>query len=87
VDLPDHVELAQAVFDGVREVAILSNKDQEVVLLLLVVEKVLEFARWYSPVRLDDDQQSKAAEFELIEFGQNPHLLIRVAALRLEDAG
>ena len=76
VDLLDGVELAQPVFDGVGQVAVLPGQHQQVVLLLLVVEEVLQLAGRHLAVRLDDDERARAAEPDLVEPRQHLHVLV-----------
>jgi hypothetical protein len=87
VDLLDGVKLPQPVLDRIGEMAVLAGEDQQVVLLLLVIEEVLQFAGRHLAVGLDDDQHPGAAELQLIQLGQHLHVLVGVAALGLEDAG
>ena len=87
VDLLDGVELTQAVLHGVGQVAVLPRQYQQVVLLLLVVEEVLQFAGRHLPVRLDDDEGTRAAQANLVKARQHLHVLVGLAPVRLEDAG
>lgn len=85
--LLDGVELAQTLFDRIRQQAVLTREHQQVVLLLLIVEEVLEFAGRNLAIGLDDDERPGAAQLQLVELGQDLHILVRNLANWVKDPG
>ena len=69
-----------AVLHGVGQVAVLPRQDQEIVLILLVIEKILKLVGRDFAVWPDYDQNTRTAEFELVKLRKNADFLVGAPA-------
>ena len=82
-DLLDGVELPQPCLHLVREVAVVSGQDQDIVLFLLELEEVADLFGRGPPIRLHHQQDARAREPDVIQARHDLDFLIGRLGLAL----